>query len=100
MYSAAVLRCAGIALNPRDEASSFSIANVNIADTACLQEPFHGAFNFSRRRTFSSDDPAVFAVGFQSKRKSPQFLGEDLRLVIAGAGFGVNEDRPGRRISI
>src|ERR1051326_2330335 len=100
MYSATVLRCAGIALNPRDEASSFSIANVDVADTSCLQEPFHGDFNFSRRRTFPGNNPAVFAIGFQSERKEPQLLREDLRLVIAGARFGVNENRSRRRVFI
>src|ERR1041385_5776416 len=100
MYSAAVLLCAGVTLNPRDEASSFSIANVDVVDTACLQETFHRAFNFSRRRAFPSNNPAVFAIGFQSERKRSQLFREDLRLVIAGARFGVNEDRSRRRVFI
>lgn len=59
-----VLHCAGIVLDPRNEAASFSIANVNVADTTGLQESLHRALNLFCGGAFASDDPAIFSVGF------------------------------------
>jgi hypothetical protein len=95
-----VLHCAGIALDPGDEAPSLSVANVDIADTAGLQESLHGVFNLGCGRAFTGNNPAVFAVGFQSERKRSQFFGKALRLVIVGARFRMNEDWARRWIVI
>ena len=66
----------GIAFDPRNEASSFSVANMNVADTTRLQEPLHGGFNLICGRPFAGDNPAVFAVSFQRQRQWFQFFRE------------------------
>lgn len=82
--------CVSIPLDPRDEAARLSVANVNVTNATGLQEPLYRAFNLICRRTFTDDDPAVFAVGFQSQRETSQFFGKGPLIVIARARFCMN----------
>ena len=51
------LSLGGIALDPGDEASSLSIADMDVTNSGGLQESLHGAFNLIGRRAFTGDDP-------------------------------------------
>src|SRR5690348_17586129 len=87
-----------IALDPGNEAPSFSIANVNVADTAGIQEPLDASLDLRRRRAFSGDDPPALAVSFQGQGKGTQLPGKCMSFRKGRARPGMNEDRTGGRV--
>ena len=89
-----------IALDPGNEASSFSIANVNVADTVGIQEPLDASLDLMRRWAFAGDDPPAFAISFQGQRKGTQLLGKYMSFSKSRARPGMNEDWTRRRIFV
>src|SRR5258708_20889302 len=89
-----------IALNPGNEASSFSVANVNIADTAGAQEPLDASLDLLRRWAFASDNPPVLTVSFQGQGKGTQLLRKSMNYSKNRARPGINQDRTRRRLHI
>src|SRR6476646_4897285 len=89
-----------IALDPGNEASSFSIANVNVADTAGIQEPVDASLDLQRGWAFSGDDPSALAVSFQGQGKGTQLLGKCMSFRKSRARPGMNEARTGRRVFV
>src|SRR5262249_48158076 len=89
-----------IAFDPGNEASSFSIANVNVADTGGIQEPLDAFLDLMRRWTFADDDPPVFAISFQGQRKGTQLLGKYMSFSKSRTRPGMNEDWTRGRIFV
>jgi hypothetical protein len=87
-----------IALNPGNEAPSFSIANVNIADASGIQKPLDASLDFILRRAFARDDPPALAISFQGERKGTQLLREYLSFSKSRARPGMNKDWTRRRV--
>lgn len=89
-----------IALNPGNEAPSFSVANVNVADTAGIQKPLDASFDLLCRWAFASDDPPVLTVSFQGQRQGTQLLRKSMNFSKSRTGPCMNEHRTGRRIFV
>src|ERR1051326_7486547 len=98
--SAGCLLFGTIGLDPGNVAPSFSIANMNVAGTAGIQEPLDASLDLMRRWTLAGDDPAVLAIGFQGQRKGTQLLRKYMSFSKSRARPGMNEDRTGGRIFI
>jgi hypothetical protein len=90
----------GVALDPGNEAPSFSIADVNVADAAGVQEPPDASLNLMLGWALASNDPPVFAVSFQGQRKGPQFLRKYMQFSKSRARPGMNEDWTRGRIFV
>jgi hypothetical protein len=81
-----------IALNLGNEASSFSIADVNIPDTAGIEQPLDASLDLMRGWALTGDDPPGLAIGFQGQRKGTQLLGKYMRFSKSRTRPGMNED--------
>lgn len=90
--SAGCLLFGTIALDPGNEASSLSIANVNIADAAGIEEPLDRSLDLMLGRAFADDDPPALAISFQGQRKGTQLLGKYMSFSKSWARLGMNED--------
>lgn len=76
--SAGCLLFGTITLDAGNEAPSLSIANVNVADAAGVQEPLDASLDLMRRWTFADDDPSALAISFQGQGKGTQLLGKHM----------------------
>src|SRR5215831_8329552 len=56
-----------VALDPGNEAPSFSIANVNVSDTVGIEQPLNASLDLMRRWAFAGDDPPALAISFQGQ---------------------------------
>jgi hypothetical protein len=98
--SAGCLLFGTIALDAGNEAPSLSIANVNVADAAGVQEPLDASLDLMRRWTFADDDPSALAISFQGQGKGTQLLGKHMSFSKSRARPGMNEDWTRGRIFV
>src|SRR5690242_12714803 len=62
--------------DPRHEASSLSVAHVNVPDAGDGEAPRNGSLNLAMTWPFAGQDHAIIAIRFQGKRQLAQLLRE------------------------
>ena len=89
-----------VAFDPGYEASSFSIANVDIPDTVGIEQPLDAFLDLMRRWAFADNDPPALAISFQGQRKGTQLLGKYMSFSKSRTRPGMNEDWTRGRIFV